>query len=282
MNHKEKRLSYPYLVWMSLTIVVPMLLIFLYSLIEPGRSPLAFHFTLGHYVRALDSLHLQVLWDSFYIALLSTAVCLVLGYPVAWIVSRLSKRFQSTTILLFVMPMWINMLLRTYAWITILSRNGILNGFLGFFGIRPLNLLYTQSAVILGMVYNFLPFMILPIYTAILKVDPSLIDAARDLGASRQKTFTKVIFPLTVPGMITGVTMVFLPAMSTFVIPQLLGGGQFMMIGNLIERQYLLTGNWYFGSALAMLLMLFILLSVGLMKRFDPGSKSSGKGALPW
>jgi len=277
-----KRLSYPYLVWITLTIVVPMVLIFLYSVIEPGNSPLAFQFTLENYVRALDQMHLHVLWDSFRIAIISTAVCLVLGYPTAWLVSRLSSRVQSTVILLFMMPMWINMLLRAYAWITILSRNGILNGVLNFLGLPSVNILYTDFAVILGMVYNFLPFMILPIYTSILKVDSSLIDAASDLGASPRMTFLKVIFPLTIPGIITGITMVFLPSMSSFVIPQLLGGGQFMMIGNLIERQYLLTGNWHFGSALAMLLMVFILLSVWLMKRFDPDSKGSGKGVMPW
>jgi len=281
MQAATKRLSYPYLVWISLTIVLPMLLIFLYSIMESTHEPLIFQFTFQNYWRALDGLHLQVLWDSFYIAALSTVICLLLGYPAAWFISRLNRRLQSTLILLFMMPMWINMLLRTYAWLTILSRNGILNSVLGQLRLPAVNILYTDAAVILGMVYNFLPFMILPIYTAILKVDPSLIDAAKDLGANGTKTFRKVIFPLTIPGIITGITMVFLPAMSSFVIPQLLGGGQFMMIGNLIERQYLLTGNWNFGSALAMLLMVFILLSVALMKRLDPDS-AKGKEALPW
>lgn len=273
----SKRLSYPYLIWMGLTILVPVLLIFLYSVSERGSYQLTFQ----NYVRAFDSLHLQVLWSSFQIAVVSTVVCLIIGYPAAWFISRFGGRVQSTLILLFIMPMWVNMLLRTYAWMTILSRNGILNEVIGKFDLQPLNLLYTDFAVILGMVYNFLPFMILPIYTAILKVDPSLIEAARDLGANGQRTFRKVIFPLTVPGILTGITMVFLPAMSSFVIPQLLGGGQFMMIGNLIERQYLLTGNWNFGSALAMLLMVFILLSVAIMKRFDPDTPR-GKGTLPW
>ncbi|MCL1949285.1 MAG: ABC transporter permease [Turicibacter sp.] len=277
-----KKLSYPYLVWITLTILVPMLLIFLYSIIEPGPEPLTFQFSLAHYLRALDGLHLQVLWGSFVIALASTAACLLIGYPAAWFISRLRARSQSQVILLLMMPMWINMLLRSYAWMTILSRNGILNSVLAFFGLPEQNLLYTDFAVILGMVYNFLPFMILPIYTAILKVDANLVDAARDLGASPGETFLKVIFPLSIPGIITGITMVFLPSMSSFVIPQLLGGGQFLMIGNLIERQYLLTGNWHFGSALAMLLMAFILLSVWLMKRFDPKSMDSGEGVIPW
>ena len=281
MPESTKRLSYPYLIWMTLTIVIPMVLVFFYSIFEPGQSPLAFHFTLEHYRQALTPLFLTVIWDSFLIAVISTIICLMIGYPAAWAITRIKSRRQSTTLLLFIMPMWINMLLRTYAWITILSRNGILNNVLGFFNLPAQNLLYTNFAVILGMVYNFLPFMILPIYTAILKVDKNLIDAAQDLGANPARTFLKVTLPLTIPGIITGITMVFLPAMSSFVIPELLGGGQFMMIGNLIERQYLFTGNWYFGSALAMLLMVFILISVWVMKRVDP-SAASGKGALPW
>ena len=177
------------------------------------------------------------------------------------------------------------MLLRTYAWITLLGRNGLINKILAKFGFGPFQMMYTDFAVLTGMVYNFLPFMILPIYTSILKVEKGLVDAARDLGAGEGRVFTKVIFPLTVPGIITGITMVFLPAMSTFVIPQLLGGGQYMMIGNLIERQFLLIGNWNFGSAISMILMVLILLSVGVMKRFDADTsqgQKSGKGAIPW
>ena len=262
-------------------ILVPMFLIFLYSIIDPkdGR-PLAFSFTLDNYRQVFTPIFLNTLRSSFTIAFIATILCLVLGYPVAWIISQMPPKKQSTLILLFIMPMWINMLLRTYAWINILSRNGILNTFLGFFNIDPLNLMYTDFAVILGMVYNFLPFMILPIYTAIIKVDKSLIDAARDLGAGSRQVFTRVVFPLTLPGVITGIIMVFLPAVSTFVIPQLLGGGQFIMIGNLIERQFLLTGNWYFGSAISMILMLFIFISIWLMKKFDSGDQSGG--ALPW
>ena len=281
MHESTKRLSYPYIVWISIMILVPMFLIFLYSIIDPNDGrPLAFSFTLDNYRQVFTPIFLNTLRSSFMIAFIATLLCLVLGYPVAWIISQMSYKKQSTMILLFIMPMWINMLLRTYAWINILSRNGILNTILGFFNIDPLNLMYTNFAVILGMVYNFLPFMILPIYTAIIKVDKSLIDAARDLGAGSRQVFTRVIFPLTLPGVITGIIMVFLPAVSTFVIPQLLGGGQFIMIGNLIERQFLLTGNWYFGSAISMILMLFIFVSIWLMKKFDSGEQSGG--ALPW
>ena len=262
-------------------ILVPMFLIFLYSIIVPNNSgQLAFNFTLDNYREVFTPIFLNTLRSSFVIALFATVLCLVIGYPVAWIISQFPPAKQSMLLLMFIMPMWINMLLRTYAWINILSRNGVLNTILVFFNIAPLDLMYTNFAVILGMVYNFLPFMILPIYTAIIKVDKSLIDAAHDLGAGSRQVFTRVVLPLTLPGVITGVIMVFLPAVSTFVIPQLLGGGQYMMIGNLIERQFLLTGNWHMGSAISMILMLFIFLSIWLMKKFDSGGNSGG--ALPW
>jgi len=282
MHESTKRFSYPYIVWISIIIVIPMILIFFYSVIESSNNQMAFRFTLENYQTVLEPLYLRVLWHSFIIAFSSTVICLIIGYPVAWIISRFSVKKQSTLLILFIMPMWINMLLRTYAWITILERNGVLNSFLALFNLGPLDLMYTDFAVILGMVYNFLPFMILPIYTAILKVDQSLIDAARDLGASDKKVFTRVMLPLTIPGIITGITMVFLPAMSTFVIPQLLGGGQYMMIGNLIERQFLLTGNWYLGSAFSMILMVFILISIWIMKKFDSDDVTQkGKGVFP-
>jgi len=281
MHESTKRLSYPYIVWISIMILVPMFLIFLYSIIVPNNSgQLAFNFTLDNYREVFTPIFLNTLRSSFVIALFATVLCLVIGYPVAWIISQFPPAKQSMLLLMFIMPMWINMLLRTYAWINILSRNGVLNTILVFFNIAPLDLMYTNFAVILGMVYNFLPFMILPIYTAIIKVDKSLIDAAHDLGAGSRQVFTRVVLPLTLPGVITGVIMVFLPAVSTFVIPQLLGGGQYMMIGNLIERQFLLTGNWHMGSAISMILMLFIFLSIWLMKKFDSGGNSGG--ALPW
>lgn len=281
MHESTKRLSYPYIVWISIMIIIPMLLIFLYSIIDPSDgNPMAFRFTLSNYINFFDPIYTSTLVRSLWIAALSTLVCLLLGYPLAWIISQFKVERQSSILLLFIMPMWINMLLRTYAWITILGKNGILNSILAIFNIGPFDFMYTDFAVILGMVYNFLPFMVLPIYTSITKVDKNLIDAARDLGANSKQVFTRVVFPLTLPGVITGIIMVFLPAVSTFVIPQLLGGGQYMMIGNLIEKQFLLTGNWYFGSALSMVLMLFILLSIWLMKKFDSGDQAGG--ALPW
>ena len=281
MHESTKRLSYPYIIWISIMIIVPMLLIFLYSIIDPGDgNPMAFRFTLDNYIKFFNPIYMATLARSLWIALISTIFCLLFGYPLAWVISQCSLKRQSSLLLLFIMPMWINMLLRTYAWISILGKNGILNNILEFFNIAPIDIMYTDFAIVLGMVYNFLPFMVLPIHTALTKVDKNLIYAARDLGANNRQVFTRVVFPLTLPGIITGVIMVFLPAVSTFVIPQLLGGGQYMMIGNLIEKQFLLTGNWYFGSALSMILMIFILLSIWLMKRFD--SDGQAGGALPW
>ncbi|MGL4337693.1 MAG: ABC transporter permease [Turicibacter sp.] len=282
MHESTKKLSYPYIVWMGIMILIPMFLIFLYSIISPADgNPFSFKFTLDNYAQFFDPIYVNTLMKSLWLALVSTFFCLILGYPLAWIISQIAPNKQSTILLLFIMPMWINMLLRTYAWLSILGKNGIINSFLGMFGVAPLDLLYTDFAVMLGMVYNFLPFMVLPIYTAIIKVDLNLIDAARDLGATGTQIFRKVILPLTLPGIVTGIIMVFLPAVSTFVIPQLLGGGQYIMIGNLIEKQFLLTGNWNFGSSLSMILMVFILISIWIMKKFDSDGEVGG-GALPW
>ncbi len=280
MHESIKKLSYPYIVWMAIMIILPMSLIFLYSVTSPGDGgPLSFNFTADNYIRFIDPIYINTLIKSLNVAFISTVLCLVMGYPLAYIISQLPAKRQSSVLLLFLMPMWINMLLRTYAWLTILGKNGILNTFLSTLGIDPLNILYTDFAVYLGMVYNFLPFMVLPIYTAILKVDKNLVDAAADLGATKIQTFRKVILPLTIPGVVTGIVMVFLPAVSTFVIPELLGGGQYTMIGTLIEKQFILTGNWNFGSTLSMVLMILILLSIFIMKKFDSDMEG---GSLPW
>lgn len=186
---------------------------------------------------------------------------------------------RNLVIMLFILPMWMNFLLRTYAWLPILGKNGIVNNFLGIFGIEPIQFLYTNGAIILGMIYNFLPFMILPIYTVLSKIDTNLINAASDLGANKKQIFAKVIFPLSIPGVISGITMVFMPAVSTFVIPRLLGGGKDMLIGNVIEQQFTTLSDWHFGSALAIILMILILISMAVMSRFD-GEQTEGGGRL--
>lgn len=266
-------------------IVIPFLLIFMYSITESREGPATFKFTFDHYRNFFTTNNLNVLYKSITLAFQTTIYCLLLGYPAAWIISKISKDQQGTIILLFILPMWINMLLRTYAWQIILGRNGILTTLLkyplGLFGYNFQGILYTDTAVIIGMIYNFLPFMVLPIYTSLTNIDKDLIDAAYDLGASTKQAFLKVIFPLSIPGVITGIIMVFLPSVSSFAIPRLLGGGQYVLIGNLIEKQFYLLGNWNFGSAISVILMILILLSMRFMKSKEDVKTSGGMG-LPW
>jgi spermidine/putrescine transport system permease protein len=264
---------YPYVVWMVLFTIIPILMVLYYSLVARGGG---FGLTLGHYARVFEPLYLSVIWRSIWLALVSTVVCFMLGYPVAMILANSPERRQFSLIVLFVVPMWMNFLARTYAWMSLLETNGIINAILGFFGVGPLSMLYTSGAVVLGMVYNYLPFMVFPIFTVLRKLDPSLVEAAEDLGANPLKTFLKVIFPLSLPGVLSGITMVFMPSVTTFAISQLLGGGQFTLIGNLIEQQYLRTYDWGFGSALSIILMIIILISMGLISRSNAYEEGGG------
>jgi spermidine/putrescine transport system permease protein len=249
---------------MVLFTIVPILLILYYSLVSTEGG---FSLTLSHYARVFEPLYLTVIWRSIQLALVSTAVCFILGYPVAMILAGSPAKQQFSLIVLFVVPMWMNFLARTYAWLSLMETNGIINSILGLVGIKPITMLYSSGAVVLGMVYNYLPFMVFPIFTVLRKMDPLLLEAAQDLGANPVKTFLKVIFPLSLPGVLSGVTMVFMPSVTTFAISQLLGGGQFTLIGNLIEQQYLRTYDWGFGSALSIILMLIILASMSLVSR---------------
>lgn len=220
-----RRLTIPYLVWGTVMLLLPMLLIVFYSLIQPGNEVTTFRVTFANFIRFFtDKDFLLILVRSLTIALKTTLICLVIGYPIAYWISRCSARMQNVLIMMITLPMWINMLVRTYAWIGILSEGGPLSVVLGWFGIHT-EILYTETAVLIGMVYNFLPYMILQIHTSLTKMDPSLVEAANDLGASPFQTFWRVIFPLSLPGVISGVTLVFLPAISAFFIPKLLGGG---------------------------------------------------------
>ena len=274
---KMRWVAYPYIVWIAIFIVVPLALILLYSLtasdIEIGNIEL----TLDNFKRFLDPRFLDVLWRSIELALKSTLICLVLGYPMAMIIAKENIRKRNVMIFLFVIPMWMNFLLRTYAWLTLLGKNGFINYIITKLGFEPLNLIYNDGAVLLGMVYNFLPFMVLPIYSVLIKIEKSLIEAAEDLGASRLEVFSRIIFPLSIPGIVTGITMVFMPAVSTFVISRLLGGGQYMLIGNLIEQQFLGTGDWHFGSAMSIIMMVFILIAMAITSKFE-GDKTGGGG----
>lgn len=276
---KMKWTSYPYILWMIIFIVVPLALILVFSLTTGEEGGIKnIQFTLENFKRFLDPKYLDILWVSVSLALKSTAITLLLGYPMAMIIAREKPKRRNIMILLFVIPMWMNFLLRTYAWLTLLGKNGLINYIITKLGFKPLNLIYNDLAVLLGMVYNFLPFMVLPIYSVLTKIDKSLIEAAEDLGANKIKVFSRVTFPLSIPGIITGITMVFMPAVSTFVISRLLGGGQYMLIGNLIEQQFLWVGDWHFGSAISIVMMAFILLTMAITAKFD--SEKEGGGGL--
>ncbi|MPQ44375.1 ABC transporter permease [Clostridium tarantellae] len=275
-NKKSSLLAYPYFIWSTIFIVIPLLLILFFSFTTKENG--TFVFTIENYKELMDPLYLKVFARSLYLAILSTLLCLIIGYPISYIISKMNIKKRNLLILLFILPMWMNFLLRTYAWMAILSKNGIVNKILTTLGIGPFNLLYNDVAVLFAMVYNFLPFMVIPIYTVLIKIDKNLINAAYDLGATKFEAFKKVILPLSVPGIMTGITMVFMPAVSTFVISRLLGGGQYMLVGNLIEQQFTTMGDWNMGSAISMLMMLIILISMALMSKYDTNSKANKKG----
>ena len=247
-------MAYPYIAWIGVFIVAPMIMILLYALTSQGNSTLIFQFTLENFTKFFkDPVFMRVLWTSLRIAFLTTVFCIAIGYPAALFISNLSDKAQTMMILLMTLPMWINMLLKTYAW------RGILMNF-NF---------SSELKVFVGMVYDFLPYMIIQIHTAISKMDKNLIVASYDLGANKWKTFLKVTLPLSVPGIISGITLVFLPAVSSFVIPKLLGGGDYVLIGNLIEIYFLNAGDWNFGSAISLIMALIIIASMWLTKKMD-------------
>lgn len=278
MKNRNKNLSfasYPYVVWSAIFIVIPLLLIVFFSFTSKvdGR----FVFSFENFQRLFEPIYFTVFIRSIWLAVLSTVLCLILGYPIAYIISKLPIKRRNMLILLFILPMWMNFLLRTYAWMAILGRDGLINTLLGYIGIGPIKMLYTDGAILLGMVYNFLPFMVIPIYTVLIKIDKNLVNAAYDLGANKAQAFRKVILPLSIPGIISGITMVFMPAVSNFVIPNLLGGGKYMLVGNLIEQQFTTIGNWNFGSALSIFMMILILISMAFMSKYEKNGKEGGK-----
>lgn len=279
---KMRKTSYPYMLWMIIFILVPLFLV-LYFAFTTGNSMdvETFRPSLANFKRFLDPIYLGVLWRSLSLSLISTVICFLLGYPMAYIIARTRKvKTRNNLIFLFVIPMWMNFLLRTYAWLTILGKNGIINSLLNLLGLPSQELLYNSGAVVLGMVYNFLPFMVLPIYSVLVKMDKSLIEAAEDLGADKKTIFSKVIFPLSMPGVMTGFTMVFTPAVSTFIISNLLGGKKTTLIGNVIENQFIYAGDWHFGSSMSIILMAIILVVMALTNR--GGGDLEGGGGTLW
>lgn len=257
---KNKLVSFPYLIWMGIFIVVPLLVIIYFTFVEKSGNATIDNITdLGQYA--------SVFVRSILLAAVATVICLVLAYPVSWWLSRLKVSKQGIMLMLVMLPMWMNFLLRTYAWMSLLETNGIINSLFGLVGLGPFQMINTNGAVVLGMVYNYLPYMVLPLYTSMVKIDESMIEAAGDLGAGLFKKLTKVLIPLSSPGIITGITMVFVPSISTFIISRMLGGGSFMLIGDLIELQFLGNSyNYNLGSAMSLVLMLIVLLFMSFMQ----------------
>jgi spermidine/putrescine transport system permease protein len=297
---KMKRLAYPYILWMAVFTLAPLLLVAFYAFTAYDREG-SLYLTLQGFRNifsmentiALDFLGLSNLFgidlqvpiyvnvfaESLQIALVSTLVCLMLGYPAAYILARRSQQQRGGSnflLFLFVMPMWMNALLRTYAWLALLEPTGIINTMLGYIGLGPFQFLYNDFGVGLGMVYNYLPFMVLPIHSVLVKISSSLVEAAEDLGANRVQTFRRVIFPLSLPGIISGINMVFMPAMTTFLIPDLLGGGRYLLIGNAIERQFMISRDMTTGSALSIILLVFVLASMRVLTRYEKESSEGG------
>ena len=272
-----RKLVYPYIAWAAVMIVVPMLMILVYAFTKEGNSVRNFMFSLDSFKRFFsDPVFFEVLKRSLEIAVLTTFFCVLLGYPAAYAMVR--SRFKIQWVLLTTIPTWINMLVRTYAWRGMLDNKGLINSFLGLIGLGPFKMLETTFAVVLGMVYNFIPFMILQIYNSLEKIDKSYLEAAADLGANRVQAFLRVTLPLSVPGIISGITLVFLPAVSSFFIPKLLGGGQYVLIGNVIENQFLTAGDWSFGSAISLIMAAVIIISMYITRRID--RKISPEGGL--
>ena len=262
---KNKAVSAPYLVWSAIFVIVPLGLVAYFALTSKTGE-----FTLDNLARVGQ--YAPVIMSSILLSVIATIISLVIAYPLAYIMSRAGGNTQRTYMMLIMLPMWMNFLLRTYSWMTILERNGLINRFLELFGIGPFNMINTPGAVVLGMIYNYLPFMILPLYTTMLKIEQHTIEAAQDLGAPPRQVLSRVIIPLSMPGVTTGITMVFVPCISTFAISRMLGGGSSMLIGDLIELQFL--GNTYnpnLGAAISMVLMVIILLCMAMMNMFDEG-----------
>ena len=291
MKSKRSWLATPYVIWMALFTVIPIIMMVVYAftqeiVVDAETGEKAVRFTLDNFAQMGS--YTVVFLRSFKLALVSTAVCLLIGYPVAYLMAKEGPRFQKIAMALIMLPMWMNFLLRTYAWMSILENTGLLNRLFKAIGLIDLvnhimgtniqffPMINTQGAVVLGMVYNYLPFMILPIYSVIVKLDNSLLEAAQDLGAGSSRIFRKVILPLSLPGVLSGITMVFVPAVSTFAISRLLGGNNLMLLGNLIEMQFVGTAyNPHLGSAISLVMMVVVVICMAVMNRFGEGEEQA-------
>ena len=266
----KKLLSGPYIMWMIGFILIPLALIVFYGLTDRSGA-----FTLGNVLSVTTAEHAKALWLSLGLSFISTVLCLILAYPLAMILRSRGMGQGSFIVFIFILPMWMNFLLRTLAWQTLLEKNGVINGILNALHLPNQNLINTPGAIILGMVYNFLPFMVLPIYNVLMKIDDNVINAARDLGANTIQVLFRILFPLSVPGIVSGITMVFVPALTTFVISNLLGGSKILLIGNVIEQEFTKGSNWNLGSGLSLVLMVFILVSMALIAKYDKNGEGT-------
>lgn len=267
----RKIFSGPFLIFMLCGTIVPLGVIAFYGITDRNGN-----FTLDNITAIVTAEHWEALVLALELAVISTVICLVLAFPLSLILkdSRLGKR--GFMVFIFILPMWMNFLLRTMAWQVLLERNGIINQVLGMIGIDPLNIINTPYAVVLGMVYDYLPFMVLPIYNALIKIDRHVIEAAYDLGASHIQVLRKIIVPLSVPGIVSGITMVFVPSLTTFAVSNMLGGGKVNLIGNIIEQEFTASSNWNLGAGLSLVMMIFIVISMALIEKFD----RNGEGNL--
>ena len=270
MNRK-KLLTGPYFFWAVAFILIPLAMVLYYGLTDVDG-----HLTYENLLAIGTVENFKALCLSLLLSIVSTAICLLLAYPLAMILSGMKVNQTSFIVLIFILPMWMNFLLRTMAWQTLLEKNGVINQLLGFLHLPSIQLINTPYAIILGMVYNFLPFMVLPLYNVLSKIDKDGIFAARDLGATELYTFRKIIFPLSLPGVVSGVIMVFVPALTTFVISDLLGGSKILLIGNVIEQKFKQGSNWHVGSGLSLVLMVFILISMVVTTKYD----KDGQGGM--
>ena len=280
-NNRLSRFAIPYVIWMALFVVAPIIMVVIYAF-----SASVGGFTLDNFAKM--GTYTVVFTRSFKLALIATAICVLIGYPVSYKMSKEGPRFQRLAMVLIMLPMWMNFLMRTYSWMAILENNGLLNQLFRKIGLIALynnifgtdisffRMINTQGAVVLGMVYNYLPFMILPIYSVIVKLDHSLIEAARDLGANSVQVFRRVILPLSLPGVLSGITMVFVPSVSTFAISKMLGGGTEMLLGDLIEQQYMGGAyNPYLGAAISLVMMVIVVICMVVMNRFGEGEEQA-------
>ena len=272
MNKKLSNylLSTPFLVWIAAFILIPLGMVLYYGFTDKTGA-----FTMENVAAMAEPWHFKALWISVGLSVISTIICFLMAYPLAYILSQMKVGSNQYVIFMFILPMWMNFLLRTLAWQTLIEKTGVINGILSAFGLPGLRIINTNYAIVLGMVYNYLPFMILPLYNTLAKIDPSVINAARDLGANSFITFKRIILPLSIPGIISGITMVFVPSLTTFVISNILGGSKILLIGNVIEQEFTVACNWHLGSGLSIVLMIFIIFNMVLSMIFDKDGEAN-------